>query len=430
MNTPFLRKYTRRCYSIVGLLFFILMNNFSTALACCLGPGGSGGGNGIIIENKIYLLEFVEAGLNLKANMNFGNSEKSFTIPNSLIAVVVIKYPDHEEYRTVNDTPGLNMLEKILGASSEENSYMFGKKIEGCKDYYRMCLSPESEIAIAIVNRMGLTTRIDYDMAVTAFLNKFIHLNWILVDAPLKSIDDANPSVDLKNKILLARRDDNRISVFSGAWNKGFNIGKSQVQPLNLYNKVGLITHEVFYALTAEQGDLTSDRARAINTELWGFKTYNRFQDIYRKIPGIPAANLDQAYLLSELPQNQELEIVAPIAFAQKDVYAISPDTGLLPHREWFFNYSHNEHSYVEIYNMMNQFDAGTRFPKGLRLKIQYIETELMDNWIQTVVYFKTRSGFPNEINRIFVRASAEGRYPITVTEFEETVKGLFKLVK
>lgn len=430
MNTPLLRKCTRRCYFIVGLLFLILINYSSIVMACCLGPGGSGGGNGIIIENKIYLLEFVESGLHLKANMHFGNPTKSFTVTNSSTPVVVIKYSDHEEYRTVNDTPGYNMLEIILGASSEENSYMFGKKLEGCKDYYRMCLSPEAEIAIALVNRMGLTTRIDYDMVVTAFLNKFIHLNWILVDAPLKPIDDANPTVDLKNRILLARRDDNRISVFSGAWNKGSKIGESQVQPLNLYNKVGLITHEVFYALTAEQGDLTSDRARAINTEMWSFKTYNRFRDMYRKIPGIPAAHLDQAYLLSELPQNQELEIVSPIVFKEKDVYAISPDTGLLPHRQWFFNYSHDEHSYVEIYNIMNQFDAGTRFPKGLRLKIQYIETEIMDNWIQTVVYFKTRSGFPNEINRIFVRASTEGRYPITVNEFEETVKGLFKLVK
>jgi hypothetical protein len=412
------------------LILFISFFKIDSEACCRLGPGGSGGGNGLIIENQAFLLEFVEAGLHKKANMNFGPLNNLLDVPNEKVQIVILKYPDHEEYRSVYDTPSFNMLNKILGASSEENAFMFGQKLQGCKDYYRLCLSPQAEITIALVNRFGQTERIEYGMVGDAFLEKLVHLSWVLVDAPLKSIEDANPSVDLINRILLARRDDQKITIYSGIWNEGFGKDKEKISPLNNFNKVGLITHEVFYALTSDQGDITSDRARNINTMIWGFKSYPRYQDLFRKIPGVPAANLNQAYLLSELPLSQELEVETPLLFDQKDVYAISPDTGLLPHRKWFFDYSHSEHSYVEIYNPMNQFDPGTRFPKGLRLQILRIETELMDNWIQTVIYFKNRSGFSNEINRMFVRASAEGKYPITVSEFENTIRGYFKLVK
>jgi hypothetical protein len=409
----------------------------SDTLAYRLGPGGSGGGNGIIIDKQVYLMEFVETGLQTSPNMNFGRvDETNFEIKdyqfNEKIQLVTLKFTDHEEYRTVIDNRSFYLLNHFLGKSTEENRFIFGKKLATCQLPSTMCLSAESELAIVVANRLSGSGNYNngFDSGIDSFLDKLIHLNWLLVDTPLKEIEDTSSAIDKRNKFLLARRDGDNISIYSGSWNKGFKQSDQVIAPLNLANRIGLISHEIFYALTAQQGDLNSDRARKINTEFWGFKHNQEFKRTMRLIPPHPAKSFSEAHLLSELPLNQELEALKTIYLPQTDVYAISADTGLLPHTRWFFDYSHVQHSYVEIYNNKNQFKAGTKFPKGLRLKIDRIETELMSDWYQTIIYFKRSGNFDYEIDRMYVRASAEGKYPITLAEFEDTIKNYFKFIK
>lgn len=199
------------------------------------GPGGSGGGYGLILKNQVYLLEFVESGLHEKANMKFGKigrlkkPQQPEEAAPAHTQIAILKYPDHEEYRSVADDRSFSMLNTILAASNAGNQFLFGKKLSDCKEHFRLCLSPEAEIAIAIVNRFGQPDRFEDKNAMTAFLDKLIHLNWFLVDAPLSTIDDANSPVDIKDHILLARRDGQNISIYKGFWNRGVKIGGQKI---------------------------------------------------------------------------------------------------------------------------------------------------------------------------------------------------------
>lgn len=412
--------------------FLFCLSFFFGSRAYTIGPGGSGGGRGVIIDQRIYLLDLVEFGIqNKDEDIDYGQTANPTLSLNKTQQKVVLKFTDHEEYRYVADGPNFNHLSRFLENSSENNKYMFGRQLTDCQLAAALCLSPEGEISIALTNRLQFGKgRTNYNLSIEMFYKKFSELRWILVDAPLKKIEDENSALDDEPKYLLARRDDHQISVFSGSWNRGFKHNGQIINPLNRLNKLGLITHEVFYAITAQQGDLNSDRARRVTSLFWGLEFNNAFADNLMTIPGHPAKSLDSAYWLSELPEGQELEIIKSIHLPMTDTYVIVPELDILTEDDWFKHYVSSERSAaVELFSANGQFQSGMTIPKGLRLKVKKVETKLMNSWYQTVVYFDRKSDFGYELDRLAVTASAGGRYPAIKDEFIEIVKKYIRLI-
>jgi hypothetical protein len=424
----------------IQILTAILLNPFFTpnSYACCsIGTSGSGGGNGIIINNQLYLLDFVENGVEKNVQINLGRQlkkpSKQDLISNDEYQYVIIKSNNHEDYYKISDDHHLSRLNQLLKISSNQNEFMFGQELSSCKDKALKCLDLNTRLSIGLLNLFPLNKGTEFNFFSNQFLNKLQKLNWRILNSPLEPIYDINTPINNDLKYLMARRDQDDISIFSGAWSKGLTLTLTQkekynqlgneVKPLQLNNKLGLITHEVFYALTADQGDINSNRARKINYAIYIYQ--NEAMRLLNTIEGRSVDNFSEAYYVHELPVGQIIEVPLPTSIDLNHLYSNDAPSGHAPESYW--QRTPHIKPYFKFYTNKSEDNINLILNAGTRLKIKKVETQIKFGWYNTTIYFETPGKFDNEISMIDFIGANSGTSFATIKELSEALSPNFK---
>ncbi len=189
------------------------------------------GGDGVVIQNKVYLLDLLESGLHQETDAN------------------ILAQCDSKSW--------VAKIEKIL------NKHKFPIQSIACK--FSQIETKSNGIAILLYQKMS-------------------EYNWNLTPLGLLNVQDEDEVVDLQSKKLvqLAIRRSNSIFLDLNLWNR-----------MDILNKTALVFHEIIYASIDPNKFRTGARAREINAyifnELFEFKTSQQFYNFIGD--SFPASN-------------------------------------------------------------------------------------------------------------------------------------------
>lgn len=137
--------------------------------------------------------------------------------------------------------------------------------------------SPETILSIGIMNKLKEIKAVNSQFA-QLLQNTLINLDWILLDLPIKEIDDEGyitSQIILKTQ--MASRKFGVVKITKVGWSTPFKHKEEKVYPMNIPNKVALIFHEIIYQILEEQGRPNSEIARLATAYLFMPDTENKY---------------------------------------------------------------------------------------------------------------------------------------------------------
>jgi hypothetical protein len=426
------------------------------------GPGdrGGNGGKGYVIDGRLYLLDLAEKGLErrIKAPVDFGEDDYVGP-PRSATTIHYDNLPRQPGYKwstgavnqqvvirtersgamkviLVRDLPGLLTLRELL-RKSEAPDWIFGRELysDACRHEYRgndgyrlPCFSDGSLLSIALAQKLAESIHVSGHpfRFRERFLDQFRQLRWTLIDAPLETIDDDSSTL-AGQKYMLASRVDGQVGIRRAGWEGPASIDRRRVAPLDFWNRLALVTHEVLGAITQAQGDSRSDRAKLANASFWApYSVENPLPHMYTVLDVIPGETPTgrAPHFVSELPKGQLIRVHRKMNFMSgvNDTYILTKGW---PVMSWHALSNRRKTLWfrprVELFNRNNSFWPGLAFDAGTTLEIVRTETHLKPDWQQTVIYFKN-DGRDDQISYAQVTGGNGGKSPATIEEFKEAI--------
>lgn len=393
-----------------------------------LGGSGSHGGIGVEIDNQLYLLDLAERRVENDVNVVWGDGSAPLVDYHSKDTdqTVTLVTEEGQVVRHVLDTPGLPRLHGFLNKSTAQNDYMFGKALPNvCEN----CYSAETALSIALLN-----SRPDYLESAA-----FAQMKWILVRTPLKLSEDEHSPMPDYLKFMIAARDKNFVRISEYGWSKPIAHHGASFRPLNPANRVALISHEILYFITEHQGDLDSDRARALNAKKW---TKWRVEEYYENavsndywvtltnVPGHPSPN---PVLLSELAPGSELTVLKDLPVGGTRSLTLVPGYAPMTEEYYWQKFYPFDSGYAQFFYRHSQFTNFGVNPwplnyvlrKGTTHRVQSVWVDVGNSDMKATVTLDPAGG--SDMMYITVKAPRKGSAP-TVADFESMIRGNMQL--
>jgi hypothetical protein len=404
------------------------------ALSLCLAAGyaraigsESHGGIGIAIDDRLYLLDLAEAGIERSPGVEWGKDREPLASYGlQPIPIELVQADGKRETRFVAD---FTQFSTFIGKSAAHNGYLFGRAVpEVCGD----CYTAAAEIAVALANQLatrGYQSATPGDSVLSDLVrHAVLALDWVVVHAPLVRTSDETSPFPGNLKFMLASRRGNTVSLSAAGWSEPASVDGRQLLPLDRENRLALLTHELFYAITEQQGDRNSDRAREINSRLWtayaaAYQNLPHFEPTLVDVPGTPS---EHPVFASELPPGTVLEFTRDYTIPASSFLALVAGHEPMDDNTYHIHFYPFTEGSAELFNANNLWLQPTPIRQGTRMPIVGTWVNVANTDRVTRIQVGHQWGSP--VDRIDVYTPRAGT-PALLSDFEAMIAGTLRIV-